>query len=214
MVHLTRSFTLLWLCDISKERSVYCTGLLISFVCVCVCVCVCLCVCVRVRVCGRACVCVRAFVHVRVCTYVSRKTKSSTQHNSPQYHHHSSLTMMSPPTIASPVMMSSAENYQPIGLLRSTSPTSIAASNSGILSLSLSLSLFLSLFFFNGEVHNFYKTSWFVEFKALSRMVKVRGLCDKLFKRYSRLKLTIGLAPTHVTRPGHTSTHPRDIIAQ
>ena len=94
------------------------------------CVCVCVCVCARARV--RACVCVSAFVHVRVCTYVSRKTKSSTQHNSPQYHHHSSLTMMSPPTIASPVMMSSAENYQPIGLLRSTSPTSIAASNSGI----------------------------------------------------------------------------------
>ena len=96
--------------------------------CLCVCVCVCGCACVRVRLCMCACV------------YI--------------YHHHSSLTMMSPPTIASPVMMSSAENYQPIGLLRSTSPTSITASNSGVsLSLSLCLSLFLSLFF-KGEVHN------------------------------------------------------------
>ena len=33
-----------------------------------------------------------------------------------------------------------------------------------------------------GEVHDFYKTSWFVEFEALSRMVKVRGSCDKPFK--------------------------------
>ena len=40
----------------------------------------------------------------------------------------------------------------------------------------------------NGEVHNFYKTSWYVEFEALSRMVKMRGSCDKPFKRYSRLK--------------------------
>ena len=39
-----------------------------------------------------------------------------------------------------------------------------------------------------GEVHDFYKTSWFVEFEALSRMVKVRGSCNKPFKRYSRLK--------------------------
>ena len=46
-----------------------------------------------------------------------------------------------------------------------------------------------------GEVHDFYKTSWFVEFEALSRMVKVRGSCDKPFKRYSRLKLTIGPVP-------------------
>ena len=106
--------------------------------------------------CVHVCACVCAFVHVRVGTYVRRKTKSSTQHNSPQYHHHSSLTMMSPPTIASPVMMSSAENYQPIGLLRSTSPTIITASNSGIslfLSLFLPLSLSLSMFF-KGEVHD------------------------------------------------------------
>ena len=41
---------------------------------------------------------------------------------------------------------------------------------------------------FKGEVHDFYKTSRFVEFEALSRMVKVRGSCDKPFKRYSRLK--------------------------
>ena len=41
---------------------------------------------------------------------------------------------------------------------------------------------------FKGEVHDFYKTSWFVEFEALSQMVKVRGSCDKPFKRYSRLK--------------------------
>ena len=33
-----------------------------------------------------------------------------------------------------------------------------------------------------GEVHDFCKTSWFVEFKALSRLVKVRGSCDKPFK--------------------------------
>ena len=46
-----------------------------------------------------------------------------------------------------------------------------------------------------GEVHDFYKTSWFVEFEALSRMVKARGSCDKPFKRYSRLKLTMGPAP-------------------
>ena len=39
-----------------------------------------------------------------------------------------------------------------------------------------------------GEVHDFYKTSWFVVFEALSRMVKVRGSCDKPFKMYSRLK--------------------------
>ena len=46
-----------------------------------------------------------------------------------------------------------------------------------------------------GEVHDFYKISWFVEFEALSRMVKVRGSCDKPFKRYSRLKWTLGPAP-------------------
>ena len=45
-----------------------------------------------------------------------------------------------------------------------------------------------SLCTFKGEVHDFYKTSWFIEFEALSRMVKVRGTCDKPFKRYSRLK--------------------------
>ena len=39
-----------------------------------------------------------------------------------------------------------------------------------------------------GEVHDFYKTSWFVEFEALSRMVKVQGSCDKPLNRYSRLK--------------------------
>ena len=39
-----------------------------------------------------------------------------------------------------------------------------------------------------GEVHDFYKTSWFVEFEVLNQMVKVRGSCDKPFKRYSRLK--------------------------
>ena len=39
-----------------------------------------------------------------------------------------------------------------------------------------------------GEVHDFYKTSWVVEFEALSRMVKVWGSCDKPFKRYSWLK--------------------------
>ena len=39
-----------------------------------------------------------------------------------------------------------------------------------------------------GEVHDFYKTSWFVELEALSRMVKVRGSCDKPFKGYLRLK--------------------------
>ena len=137
---------------------VYLSALSVYCVCVCVRACVraCVCVCARLRVCGRVCVCV-CLCMCGVCTYVSRKTKSSTQHNSPQYHHHSSLTMMSPPTIASPVMMSSAENYQPIGLLRSTSPTSIAASNSGIslfLSLFLSLSLSFFLCFFKGEVHN------------------------------------------------------------
>ena len=47
---------------------------------------------------------------------------------------------------------------------------------------------------FKGEVHDFYKTSWFVEFEALSRMVKVRGSCDKPVKGYSRLKLTMGPA--------------------
>ena len=41
---------------------------------------------------------------------------------------------------------------------------------------------------FKGEAQDFYKTSWFVEFEALSRMVKVRGSCDKPFNRYSRLK--------------------------
>ena len=41
---------------------------------------------------------------------------------------------------------------------------------------------------FKGEVHNFYTTSWLLEFEALSRMVEVRGSCDKPFKRYSRLK--------------------------
>ena len=35
-----------------------------------------------------------------------------------------------------------------------------------------------------GEVHDFYKPSWFVEFEAPSWMVKVRGSCDKPFKRF------------------------------
>ena len=48
--------------------------------------------------------------------------------------------------------------------------------------------LCINLFIFEGEVHDFYKTLWFVEFKALSLMVKVWGSCDKPFKRYSRLK--------------------------
>ena len=41
---------------------------------------------------------------------------------------------------------------------------------------------------FKEEVHDFYKTSWFIEFEALGRMLEIRGLCDKPFKRYSRLK--------------------------
>ena len=36
-----------------------------------------------------------------------------------------------------------------------------------------------------GEVHDFYKTSWFIEFEALSRMGKVQGSCDMPIKRYS-----------------------------
>ena len=37
-----------------------------------------------------------------------------------------------------------------------------------------------------GEVHDFYKTSWFKEFEALSRMMEVRGSCAKPFKRLQR----------------------------
>ena len=47
---------------------------------------------------------------------------------------------------------------------------------------------YFGMSYLNGEIHDFYKTSWFVEFEALSRMVKVRGSCDKPFKRNSRLK--------------------------
>ena len=50
------------------------------------------------------------------------------------------------------------------------------------------LMLLLTHHFVEGEVNDFYKTSWFVEFEALSRMVKVRGSCDKPFKRHPRLK--------------------------
>ena len=57
------------------------------------------------------------------------------------------------------------------------------------------LSAILLLWAVKGEVHDFYKTSWFVEFEALSQMVKVRGSCNKPFKRYSQLKLTIGPVP-------------------
>ena len=46
-----------------------------------------------------------------------------------------------------------------------------------------------------GEVHDYYK-AWFVEFEALSRMVKVRGSCDKPFKRYLRLKNLLLWAPS------------------
>ena len=48
----------------------------------------------------------------------------------------------------------------------------------------LHLLILLCLFIWGaikGEVHGFYKTSWFVEFEALSRMVKVQGSCDKPF---------------------------------
>ena len=37
-----------------------------------------------------------------------------------------------------------------------------------------------------GKFMIFTKTSWIVEFEALSRMVKVRGSCDKPLKRYFR----------------------------
>ena len=35
------------------------------------------------------------------------------------------------------------------------------------------------------EVHDFYKTSWFIEFETLSRIRKVQGSCDMPLKRYS-----------------------------
>ena len=38
-----------------------------------------------------------------------------------------------------------------------------------------------------GEVHSKMKTSYLIVFRALSRMVKVRGACDKLFWIYRRL---------------------------
>ena len=50
-----------------------------------------------------------------------------------------------------------------------------------------------------GEIPDFYKTSWFREFEALSRMVKVRGSCDKPFKRYSRLKKKLTFERPHGT---------------
>ena len=49
------------------------------------------------------------------------------------------------------------------------------------------------------EVHDFYKTSWFVEFEVLSRMVNVRGSYDKPFKRYSRLKNLLCECPQGTT---------------
>ena len=61
-----------------------------------------------------------------------------------------------------------------------------------------------------GEVHEFYRTSWFVEFEALSQMLKLLDSCDKPFKRYSRSKLMAGTA--HLTQQSHTSTYPRDVI--
>ena len=52
-------------------------------------------------------------------------------------------------------------------------------------------SLLESITCINGEVRDFYKTSWSIEFEALSRMVKVRGSWDKPFKRFrDRKKLT------------------------